>query len=351
MNTGIICEFNPFHNGHKYLIDTVKENSVIGIMSGNFVQRGVFAVYNKKTRAKTALENGVDLVIELPTVYSTLSAEGFAKSGVELIQACGVADRIAFGAECDDEKKLYELSKQIKTRHDEISIVMKTGLSYPAARKAVINSPILDTPNNILALEYISATNLPCLPVKRIGKGHDTDDKLYSASAIRNTLSKDDICSIDNCQKAILAVLRTMSSDDFLQINDVGDGLENRIFKAVREATDIEELYSLIKTKRFTHSRIRRIVLRSFLGIKKSDVLPVPYIRVLGFNNKGKDLLKEMKKKSTLPIVTRTSDIEQLGEDAKHIFNIECRCSDLYNLGYKKTLPCSAEQRYQIVSI
>lgn len=352
MNTGIICEFNPFHGGHRYLINTVKDNGgIICVMSGNFVQRGMFAVYDKRVRTKTALENGADIVIELPTVYSTLSAEGFATAGVALLESTGIVDRIAFGVECDDINKLKSVASEIKSHHDEIKDMMKSGLSYPAARREIINSPLLDTPNNILALEYINAATIPCHTVKRIGKGHDTDDAEYSASAIRKTLPPDSISSMENCEKAILAVLRTMSADDFLKLSDVSDGLQNRIVQAVRSASSIEEIYTLIKSKNVTHARIRRIILRAFLGIRKENVLPLPYIRILGFNKTGQSLLSDMKNTATLPIVTRTSDINKLDNDAKTIFDIECRSTDLYNLGYKIPLPCGTEQRYQIVSI
>lgn len=351
MNTGIICEFNPFHRGHKYLIDTVRKNAdgVICIMSGNLVQRGEFAVYDKFTRAKTALENGADLVIELPSVYSTLSAEGFGKYSVSLLEATGIADSIAFGAECDSIDTLYNLADRIRESEEEIIAKMKKGISYPVARKNVIKSDELDKPNNILALEYIKHTSLPCTAVKRIGKGHDTDDEDYSASAIRAKLDTDEICTMKNCEKAILARLRMMSADDFLEIEDVADGLENRIYDAVRSASSLEELYDSIKTKRYTHSRIRRIILRAYMGIDKNYPKTPPYIRILGFNEKGRDLLSQMKKKARLPVISRYADVKSLDDDGKKLFELECRCTDLYNLGYKKPLPCGAEQRSQII--
>lgn len=351
MITGIICEFNPFHSGHKYLIDTLRQNSdgIVCVMSGNLVQRGEFAVYDKFTRAKTALENGADLIIELPCAYSVLSAGGFAKYAVQILEASGVIDEIAFGAECDNINKLKETADKIQECDSLIKEKLAGGLSYPAARKAAVNSDILDTPNNILAVEYIRQTKLPCRAVKRIGKGHDTDDAEYSASAIRNGLSLENICSLKNCERAVLAKLRTMRREDFLKLDDVSEGLENRIVDAVRTSVSLEEIYDKIKTKRYTHSRIRRIILRAYLDITKDFASDVPYIRILGFNRKGQDIAALMKKHANLPIISRYADVKELSEKGRRLFDLECKCTDLYNLGYKKPLPCGTEQRSKMI--
>lgn len=351
MITGIICEFNPFHSGHKYLIDTVRQNSdgIVCVMSGNLVQRGEFAVYDKFTRAKTALENGADLIIELPCAYSTLSAGGFAKYAVQILEASGVVDEIAFGAECDNIDKLKETADKIQKCDSLIKEKLAGGLSYPAARKAAVNSDILDTPNNILAVEYIRQTKLPCRAIKRIGKGHDTDDTEYSASAIRDGLSLENICSLKNCETAVLAKLRTMRCEDFLKLDDVSEGLENRIVDAVRTSVSLEEIYDKIKTKRYTHSRIRRIILRAYLDITKDFTSDVPYIRILSFNRKGQDIAALMKKNANLPIISRYSDVKELSEKGRRLFDLECKCTDLYNLGYKKPLPCGTEQRSKVI--
>ncbi len=354
MILGIICEFNPFHKGHKHLIDCVKKDkndAVVCAMSGNFVQRGEFAVQNKFERAKTAIENGADLVIEIPTVCSTLSAQGFAKSGVELLESTGVCDALAFGAECDNVDELINVAEKIKECDAQIKEELQKGVSYPKARQNIVNSPLLETPNNILAIEYLTYTSLKPIVVKRIGKGHDSDDAEYSASEIRRNMSLDDICSMENCSNAILAKLRTMTKEDFANIDDVSEGLENRIYDAVRQATSINEIYDLVKTKRYTHSRIRRIILRSYLSITKETSKKPAYIRVLGFNDKGREILRQMKKTSKLPVLMRYNDINQADDDVKTLFEQECMFTDLYNLGYKKPLPCGAEQRSQVVII
>jgi len=353
MATGIICEFNPFHMGHKYLINKIKSEgkAVICCMSGNFVQRGEFAVYDKFTRAKAALNGGADIVIELPAHCSTLSAEGFAKSAVALLEATGIVDEINFGAEEEDIlklKKTADLLNDSKIKA-EITENMKKGIPYHTARKNILKTDLLNYPNNILACEYLRFASVPCKAVKRIGKGHDTDDMLYSSSAIRKTLDLKEISSMKNCEIAILAKLRQLSKKDFIKIADVSEGLESRIYNAVRKAGSLDELYSLIKTKRYTMARIKRIILRAYLGIYENTP-NAPYIRILGFNEAGRNLLSQMKKKADLPIITKYSDCS--GEiEIKNFFETECSYTDLYNLGYKKPLPCGTEQRSKIVII
>ncbi len=355
MISGIICEFNPFHAGHRHLIEQIKTvpgDAVVCVMSGNFVQRGTFAVYDKRTRTEMALNGGADLVLELPTAYATRSAEGFARAGVQLLEATGLVEQLAFGAECADLQALTALAGEIKAHQAEIARAMKAGCSYPSARRRVIDSPLLDMPNNILALEYMECTHLPCICVQRLGLGHDTADPLYSASAIRATLPAEEIYSMEHCPRAVLAVLRRMGPSDWAAIDDVTDGLENRLARAAQSATSLEELYAAVKTKRYTHARIRRIVLRAYLGIGKEDYPKAPpYLRVLGFNATGKALLARMQRTATLPTVTRMADVKTLSPDGQALFRLESRCTDLYALGAKKPLPGGAEQRLQIVSI
>lgn len=352
MNTGIICEFNPFHAGHKYLIDKVKsrgDNKVVCIMSGNFVQRGDFAVYDKFARAKEAIIGGADLVIELPPEQALLSAEGFARSAVRLAESLGVLDELAFGAENDDIEELKATSMLLEKAETQENIkeAMKIGLSYPAARQKVLKSSVLETPNNILACEYIKETSLDCFAVKRIGKGHDSDDEEYSATQIRKRLSDENTANINNCETAFLYRLRTMSKDDFSKIADVNEGLENRLYEAAGMATSFEDFIFRAKSKRYTLSRIRRIAVRAYLGIEGKS-FDVPVIRVLGFNENGKKLLSEIKKNSTKSIITKLSDCD---ESNIEYFLEQCKYTDLYNLALKKPLPRAAEQRSQIVVI
>lgn len=352
MILGVICEFNPFHKGHKHLIDTVKKDKndiVICAMSGNFVQRGEFAVYDKYKRAKTALENGADIVIEIPTVCSTLSAGGFAKAGTTLLEATGICTHLAFGAECDDISQLYNAVDLIKENDNNIKEELKKGVSYPTARQNAVDLPLLKEPNNILAVEYLMNTSLTPIAVKRIGKGHDTDDEIYSASQVRKNLNPDEISSIYNCETAVMSKLRTMGAEDFALIDDVSEGLENRLVTVVRNSGSLNEIYDGIKTKRYTHSRIRRIVLRSFLSINKYTPKTPQYLHILGFTQAGREVLHEIKKNATLPIISKYADIKSLNDEAAKLYEDECRYTDLYNLGYKNPLPCGTEQRSKLI--
>ncbi|MFR5876262.1 MAG: nucleotidyltransferase family protein [Eubacterium sp.] len=353
MNCGIICEFNPFHMGHKYLIDSIKTNgdTVICAMSGSFVQRGEFAVYDKYTRAETALRNGADLVIEIPSVCSILSAQGFAKAGVKILESTGICDSIAFGAECDDTDELKRISREIIEHDCEIKAELKKGISYPQARQNVIKSPVLDCPNNILAIEYLTYTKLKPIAVKRIGKGHDSDDKKYSASEIRKSLCASEISTMKNCESAILYKLRQMNAEDFSKIDDVSEGLENRIVDAVRTSSNLEEIYDKINTKRYTHSRIRRIILRAFLSIDKSIPKEPQYLHILGFSEKGRELLSKMKNAADLPIISKYSDINNQSSLVKQLYEQECILTDIYNLGYTTPRPCGTEQRSKVIKV
>ena len=350
MNFGIICEFNPLHEGHKHLIRSVKgeNDGIICAMSGNFVQRGEFAVFDKFERAKAAVEAGADLVIEIPTLCSTLSAQGFAKGAVDILEATGICDMLAFGSECGDINELKKTATLIKEKDALIKQELSKGVSYPKARQNVISSPVLEGANNLLAIEYILQTSLDCITVKRIGKGHGSDDIDYSASEIRKHLSLNEISSMKNCEKAVLYKLRTMSEEDFLEIDDVSEGLENRIVGAVKTAKSLDELYDSIKTKRYTHSRIRRIILRAYLGITKNMPKSPQYLRILAFNSRGRDMLGEIKKKSSLPIITKYSEAKAEGGEILRLFEQESHFTDLYNLGFAIPRPCDEEKTAQI---
>lgn len=353
MNIAVISEFNPFHSGHEYLFCRIRENypdcKIICIMSGNFVQRGDFAVYDKFTRAGAALRGGADLIIELPPEQALLSAEGFARSAVRLAESLGVVDVLAFGAENDHIDELREAADKLKSAElqQEIKMKMKSGMSYPAARSSVINSDILQTPNNILACEYLKETALDCFAVKRIGKGHDSDDKLYSASEIRKGLPADSTASVKNCESAFLYRLRNMTQADFLKIADVTEGLENKLYEAAGSAESYEDFIFSVKSKRYTLSRIRRIAMRAFLGIEGKSY-EVPVIRVLGFSAGGREILSRIKKYSGKKIITKLSDCD---EENLEYFIRQCKYTDMYNLAFKTPLPRGAEQRSQIVII
>lgn len=376
MNYGIVAEFNPFHNGHKYLIDTIKnngENTVTVVMSESFVQRGECACISPYARTKMALRCGADLVLSLPVPYATASAERFAFGGLSVLGGLGCVDALAFGSECGNAELLKKCADVLVS--DELSATLEKylndGLSFPVARQKAVEeisgneiAEVLSTPNNILGVEYIKAINKLGLnmgvePITRIGVEHDSkkvNNTVCSASALREMLDKkidfekflpEDALNalteeIDNgkapanyneLEIAILYKLRSMTIEDFKDLPDVSEGLEYRLFDTIKTSSCLEEILEKVKTKRYTHSRIRRIIVCAFLGIKKADVLaPVPFIRVLGFNEKGAKILKKAKETATLPIITKSSEINALGEDAKRAFELECFARDMLSL-------------------
>lgn len=386
---GIVCEFNPFHNGHKHLIDSVKADGdiVVCVMSGNFVQRGEPAIFSKEVRVKSALMNGADIVLELPFVYATASAEIFASSAVKILNAFG-CDKIAFGTENTTLSQLenavdvllsVDFDKKIK-KH------LENGISYPKARQMAYeeyNSDCdISSPNNILAIEYISAikkNNYSITPIAVIRKGADYNDnfavdEFASATHIRNLINEnkdfekyvpDNVYEIYinalekgeylNAEKFNISALSILRSIDAInpKIANMAEGLENRIASSIKISSDINEVYDNVKTKRFAHSRIRRAVLSTIMSVTNDDLqIPVPYCRLLGFNTKIANNLGDLAKKCSLPFVVNYSDIVNLNkDDALQVFGLENKSSDLYNLALQKTGNCSTEMTYSVIKM
>lgn len=372
----VICEFNPFHNGHKYLIDTIKRehaDCVVAIMSGNFVQRGDIAITDKYARTQTALKSGCDLVVELPTVFALSSAQNFAKGGVMIAKALG-AQMLCFGAEDADINKLKNIADAFDNNafNEKIKEYLDDGEYYPKAISCALSdtyskahADIIDKPNNTLAVEYIKAlksTAICPVAVNRIGAEHDSDTtvgNIASATHIRQLIA--DNCNysqftdmiiqsattVENLETTILYKLRTMSKDELEQLPDVVEGLHNRIYDCVRNSNSLKELYDNLKTKRYTLARLRRIVMCALLDIKKSDTDKAPqYIRVLGMNDSGAQILKS----SSLPIIAKVrQDYEKLSDSAKSQFDIDIKASDIYALANNSK--CKNDFSSQIIKI
>lgn len=387
---GIICEYNPFHNGHLYQLEETKKLGVthtVAVMSGNFVQRGDVSIAPKSAKVQMAIDAGADLVLELPAVWALSSAESFAKGAVSILKNTGVVDCISFGSECDDIKELKKVQKSLQNPDIDAKIksYLDEGISYVSARskavKEIISAEaenIISAPNNILAIEYLNAlegSDIEAINIKRSNehdkKSNDSFNK--SASEIREMiisgnsefkkaipLSSFEVLrqyaylgqcpvTIDDLDKALMAVLRRMDADDFKNFSDVSEGLENKLYAAVKQSASVKEILLRAKTKRYTMARIRRILLNSYLGIGKGySNSEVPYIRVLGMNEKGKEILKEMRDKAKKPVIMKYSDINSAGAMARKIFDYECMAADLYSLAYKKPAPCGTEMTYNI---
>ena len=335
---GIICEYNPFHNGHIYQIEKTKEltgaDHIVAIMSGNYVQRGEPALIDKFARAQIAVRNGVDLVVELPVQYSLASAEMFARSGVLMLGALRCIDGISFGAETDDLAALQKCADAVSevSTPENLKPLMETGMTYPAAVQQLVAlkygpavSDLLNSPNNILAVEYLKslkildlADKIKPLVIKREGAAHDSDQtsgRFASGEKIRQLIDDgedfsafvpadtvkavneyddhDMLCWFENFERVILYRLRTMSPQDLFNTPDVDQNLANRIFQAARSAYSLEDLLNKIKTRSYTMARIKRIMFNALSGITKDDLrVPPVYGRILALNDKGADVLK-----------------------------------------------------------
>ncbi|MBR0349276.1 MAG: nucleotidyltransferase [Clostridia bacterium] len=392
---GIVAEYNPFHNGHKYQlqksVETGELTHTVAVMSSNYVQRGEAAIVSKWARAEMAVKNGVDLVIELPTLWSSSYAQRFALGAVSLLDALGCVDVLSFGSEIGNIDELIACKNAINS--DEVKERLKEnldlGLGFATARAEALRSvcgnrffDILEGANNTLGIEYLNAldtlaSDIVPMTIRRKGAAHDSimrSDNFASASEIRRMIRENnrewemyvpqsvaDIyrreaseekapCLNEKLEFSILCCMRQLSAEDIGLSPDVSEGIEYRIHDAALKARTLDELYSLAKTKRYSHARIRRIVLHAFMGFTKDDYKgKPPYIHVLAMNDKGKEILKEAKEKAKLPIVTKASDFDELDEYGKHVFSLEDMCTDVFSLSSPAILPCGREKTSGII--
>lgn len=357
--TGIITEYNPFHNGHLYHLNSLKEitncDGVVCIMSGNFVQRGEPALVDKWKRTEMALLNGVDLVIELPTFYALSSAEFFAKGALSILDSLGIINNIFFGSECDDINYLIKIAKYLTNESDEmkkeIKENLKKGITYAKARELslikILNDKslktILSNSNNILGIEYIKSlinlnSSITPLSLKREGSKYNDEEltSLYaSATSIRKNLKNNlPLHELDGYLPVeSLNILNSLKQEnypfvfpekmypyirykllsncvDFNNLLEIKEGLDNKFLKEVYQSTSYEDLILRIKSKRYTYTKISRLMAQIFISLDKFSYIDLEnhcnlYTRVLGFNNMGKLLLKEIKRNSKIPIITK----------------------------------------------
>lgn len=359
MVTGIICEYNPLHAGHKKQLDLIRatdpQGTIVCLMSGNFVQRGKPAVFDKMLRAKAAVLCGADLVLELPIGYALSSAEGFAAGGVEILGR--FCHRLCFGAEQADTTRFTETATALEKPDFPLFLRerLQTGLSFPAARQAALediglDASLLSSPNNILGVEYCKAiisqnSKMKPFPILRQGDYHDktADDENPSATAVRALLEQDGIWqsyvpaetihifsgasvhTMKHGEKAVLAKLRTMSDTEFESLPYGSEGLWRKLMHACRKESSLEDILTAVKTKRYTRTRLDRMVMCAFLGISESQLQEkAPYTRILGFNNRGREILKEAR---------ATGNFINIGQDTEHPYALlEQRASSLYSL-------------------
>jgi len=389
----IIGEYNPFHNGHAYHIQKTKEMTnadyVIAIISGSFVQRGNVSLIDKWSKADMALQNGVDLVIELPTVYSISSAENFAYGAIKILNSLKIVDTLSFGSEFCDLEVLEKISDVLSNEPPEFKALLEhelsKGVSFPKARENALlmylndirkYANILSSPNNILAIEYLKAlkktkSKIKPLAIKRINVGYndlETKNNFASATAIRkkiidntpagisklmpsssykvlyNSIKKGHyVKDITTFEKEIIYSLRRMSTAEIAKLPDVSEGLENNIQDAANSCNTLSEFMNIVKSKRYTSTRIQRILLYALLGITKEDIKVSykinPYVRILGMNNKGKELLSLISHSSPkLNVITSVKKFmdSHPNKDLQNLLNIDINATNIYTLGYGK---------------
>ena len=379
---GMIVEYNPLHSGHLRLMEETRrllgpDTAIVCVMSGNFVQRGDFALLRKHQRARAAVESGADLVLELPLPWAVSPAETFADGGVRVLSATGVVTDLVFGSECGEAAPLLELARCLLSPAypQELRRRLDTGLPYAACRQAAVaallgaeRASLLESANNILGVEYCKAllrrrSSLRPLTVRREGSAHDgalLPGAHPSASALRALLRQGETeralsllppamgrvyreeaaagrapVFAEICQRAILARLRTMTEADFAALDQGREGLCHRLYEAARSAATVEELLSAAKTKRYAYARLRRMVLWAYLGLTPADVPEtVPCLRPLAANDTGRRLLADMRKRAAVPVLTKPADVRKLGPEARHLLELEARATDLYTLAY-----------------
>ena len=391
---GIIAEYNPFHNGHLYHLlqakDLAQADYVVAVISGNFTQRGDTSIVDKWTKAYMAICGGCDLVLELPTVYSVSSAENFASGAVKILDSLKIVDSIAFGAEASDLATLNNIANVLfqepRGYTNILTHELQKGISFPSARENAIlmylndikrYANILNSPNNILAIEYLKAlktqkSNMNPIMVKR-SKVYYNDDRIVddfaSATAIRKLIKRREyedlrkvvprstykilsrqirdgniVLGLENFEKEIIYTLRKMNIREIANLPDVSEGLENLIKNSADNCNDMSKLIANIKSKRYTQTRIQRILLYALLGIDKKmmeDSKKVtPYVRVLGFTNKGKELISEINKRnSKINMITSVKKfIEKNNKPSNRtimqMLQKDIFATDVYTLGF-----------------
>nr|WP_317413519.1 nucleotidyltransferase family protein [uncultured Solibaculum sp.] len=386
---GIVAEYNPFHYGHVHHIMETRKNGathIVAVMSGHFVQRGEPSVVSKFARAKMALQNGVDLVLELPLPWSMSSAEGFAFGAMSLLQGLGCVEGLSFGSECGNIERLKQAA--LACDHPDVLRVLPhyldQGLPFPSVRQKAVShalgediADVLQSPNDQLGVEYLRASrrigwNVQPMCIPRMGVQHDQDSthcRFASASLLRRWMTKDGLdkakpflpsssfailkhqwdmgaapASIENIDRCVLARLRNMTAEELKSCPDVSEGLERRILKEAKTAKNLPTLYDAVKTKRYTHSRIRRICMAAFLQLPAGMTKQCPpMLRILGMNRRGQEILSVASRKAALPIVTRAKELLGLEEFAAQVSCLERTAGNLWGLCTPSILPCDMD--------
>ena len=375
-NIAIISEYNPFHNGHIYQIQEIKKiypnATITAIMSGNFVQRGEPAILNKYERCKNAIYSGVDLVLQIPTIYSLQSAENFALGPYNILEELNAIDMLSFGVETEEYQKLFEIAKfqyENKEKLEEVIIdYMNSGNSYPkafelATKKLFNEEADVFQSNNILALEYIKSklknnSSIELLPIKRNGSSYLSEDYKKdlqpSATAIRKMVNQNKFdlvksfvpeSTASNLKNVhynhdyydIIKYHFLLQKPEFDTITGYEKGIDDMLIKNLKSSISFEQFIESSKSKRFKEGRIKRFILNSLLNITKDFVDEAistrpKFVNVLGFNENGKEILKNIVENSDVSLIVNKKDFNLEDELSKKLFQLEEKATTLYNI-------------------
>ena len=347
---GIVCEFNPFHEGHRYLIEQTRKagaERIVCVMSGNFVQRGVPAVKDKFERAADAVKGGADLVLELPSVYAVNSADFFARGAVRILNRLGCVDMISFGSECGDLDLLEKCSEQMLAEDEAFSGALKKhladGLSYPQAYSKAASgnyseecSRLLANPNDTLALCYLreikrQGTEIKGFTVKRTFP--------YSGSAIRKDIAADPdrISFEDRLFAVVRSAVLSSPSKEIADVCEVSEGLENRVVTAISKAQDLEGFVKAVKSSRYTYAKVSRILMQLLLGITKdtvreAELAETAYAKVLALNGTGAGILRDASAEGNISIISNINKTQLTDASENRLLGIDIKSSDLYSI-------------------
>ncbi len=386
----VICEWNPFHRGHQVLLEQMRQSGcthIVGIMSGHFTQRAEPAFADKYTRAAAALSAGADLVIELPVFFSCFGAQRFALGGIQTAEALGNVEELFFGSESGDLPQLTAVARLLREERFSKALrpFLQQGLSYAAARTEAVRTlsgeacaALLCRPNDSLGIEYISAlqavsSRITPHAVLRTGCGHEElqpQGEFASSSAIRarqkagerwlsflpeeagKIIGNASLPDPDRLETALLYRLRSMTAEELKHLPEVEEGLEHRLLRALSESTSIEQVLERAKTKRYTHARLKRILLYALLHFCRDD-LPqeVPYIRVLGMSQRGQEVLRSAGQTARVPLLLRHKDSLSLSGEARRRYEQDSRCDDIFSLCYEPVLPAGYFRTKGIVRV
>ncbi len=401
---GIIAEYNPLHNGHIYHLQSAKSQTesdyVVAILTGNFTQRGNTSLLNKWEKTKVALKNGVDLVIELPTIYSISSAENFASGAIKILDIIGIVDYLAFGMENPDLTNMLKIAKTLTTEPSKykklLNFELDKGLSYSkSVQNAIMHfygdasyADFFKGSNNVLAIEYLKALRRNKCKITPIGikrekvyyNSNKIIDEFASSSGIRRLLMRSDyadirkvtpkysyevlmenikngtyVKDIQSFSNIIFYKLRNMTLEQLRNVPEVSEGLENALKNEARETNNLITFVNNVKSKRYSQNRIQRILLYILLDITIKDMemskKVIPYIRVLGFNESGRKLLSEINWRANTITSVKRFEESNINKKYKTMLDIDKRATDIYTLGYQNNSVCGLDYTKRVIIV